>query len=312
MNIQQFKYVLAVEEHKHFEVAAERSHITQSTLSTMISKFEDELGLKIFDRKKKPVQLTNEGAVIVEQLKVIINQIEQLKEITKEVKGEVTGTLSLSVIPTLAPFLLPLFLQDFASKFPNLNIKVREEPTSEIVRKLKSRELDIGLLSIPLNDNEIIEHKLFDEPFLFFDAKAITPKNISANKIKVENLCLMEEGHCLRTQVLRLCEVNTFPTNNTLNFEYKAGSIDSLLRFVKANQASTLLPFLATQEFTAQEKTHISAFKAPIPYRTIGLVVHRHFVKKKLLEALQQEIIQKISRIIQPLEIEGEMLLPIE
>ncbi len=312
MNIQQFKYILAVEEHKHFEVAAEKSHITQSTLSTMISKFEDELGIRIFDRKKKPVQVTNEGAVIIEQLKVIVNNIEQLNEITKEVKGEITGTLTLSVIPTLAPFLLPLFLQDFASKFPNLNIKVREEPTSEIMRKLKSRELDIGLLSIPLKDKEILELKLFDEPFLYFDAKAATPKNVSANKIKVENLCLMEEGHCLRTQVLRLCEVNATQSASKLNFEYKAGSIDSLLRFVKANKASTLLPYLATQEFSPQEKAHLSEFKAPVPYRTIGLVVHRHFVKKKLLEALQREIIEKVSLIIPHLDLEGEMLLPVE
>lgn len=311
MNIQQFKYILAVEEHKHFEIAAEKSHITQSTLSTMISKFEDELGIRIFDRKKKPVQVTNEGEVIIKQLKVIVNNIEQLKEITKEVKGEITGTLSLSVIPTLAPFLLPLFLQDFASKFPNLSIKVREEPTSEIMRKLKSRELDIGLLSIPLNDKEIVELKLFDEPFLYFDAKAATPKNVSANKIKVENLCLMEEGHCLRTQVLGLCEVNATQSASKLNFEYKAGSIDSLLRFVKANKASTLLPYLATQEFSLQEKEHLSEFKAPIPYRTIGLVVHRHFVKKKLLEALQREIIKKVSFIIPQLDLEGEMLLPV-
>ena len=185
MNIQQFQYILAVAEHKHFELASEKCFITQSTLSTMISKFEDEIGLKIFDRKKKPVQLTNEGIVIIEQLKIIVNNIGQLKELTKELKGEITGILTLSVIPTIAPFLLPLFLQDFASKFPNLIIKVREETTSEITRKLKSRELDIGILSIPIEDKELIEIKLYDEPFVFFDPNEFTNKRISVKKMKM-------------------------------------------------------------------------------------------------------------------------------
>jgi hypothetical protein len=187
MNIQQFQYILAVAEHKHFEIAAEKCCITQSTLSTMISKFEDEIGFKIFDRKKKPVQLTNEGKIILEQLTIIVNNIDQLKELTNEVKGEVTGSLTLSVIPTIAPFLLPLFLQDFATKFPNLKIKIREETTSEIVRKLKSRELDIGILSVPLNDKEIIEIKLYDEPFLFFDAENEMNEHITFKNIKRTN-----------------------------------------------------------------------------------------------------------------------------
>jgi LysR family hydrogen peroxide-inducible transcriptional activator len=167
MNIQQFQYVLAVHEYQHFELAAEKCFVTQSTLSTMISKFEDEIGIKIFDRKKKPVQLTTEGLEIVKQLQVISKNIAAFKELTQELKGEITGTLSLSVIPTVAPFLLPLFLQDFARKFPNLNIVVREETTSEIIRKLKSRALDIGILSTPITDKEILEYPLYDEPFLF-------------------------------------------------------------------------------------------------------------------------------------------------
>lgn len=311
MNIQQFQYILAVAEHKHFEIASEKCCITQSTLSTMISKFEDEIGFKIFDRKKKPVQLTNEGKIILEQLTIIVNNIDQLKELTNEVKGEVTGSLTLSVIPTIAPFLLPLFLQNFATKFPNLKIKVREETTSEIVRKLKSRELDIGILSVPLNDKEIIEIKLYDEPFLFFDAENEMNEPITFKNIKMKNICLMEEGHCMRTQVLQLCDYDENQLGSKLNFEYKAGSIDSLLRFVKANKATTLLPHLATIDFSDNEKMHLGNFISPVPYRTVGLVVHQHFVKKKLLDVLKQDIIEKITTIISQINIEGERLDPI-
>jgi len=307
MNIQQFNYILAVAEFKHFELAAEKCNITQSTLSTMISKFEEEIGIEIFDRKKKPVQVTKEGSTIIEQLKVITTDIDQLKELTKEVKGEIMGNLTLSVIPTIAPFLLPLFLQDFAAKFPNLNIIVREETTSEIVRKIKSRELDIGILSIPIEDKDIVEVKLYDEPFVFFDASDAESSSVSIQKINTNNLYLMEEGHCMRTQVLKLCDLNKTSLDTKLNFEYKAGSIDSLLRFVKANRATTLLPYLSIADFSESEKKHVSYFSEPVPYRSIGLVVHRHFVKKRLLETLQKNITEKINLK----EIVGEQLLPL-
>ena len=307
MNIQQFNYILSVAEFKHFELAAEKCNITQSTLSTMISKFEEEIGIEIFDRKKKPVQVTKEGSTIIEQLKIITADIDQLKELTKEVKGEIKGNLTLSVIPTIAPFLLPLFLQDFAAKFPNLNIVVREETTSEIVRKIKSRELDIGILSIPIEDKDIIEVKLYDEPFVFFDASDAESSSVSIQKINTNNLCLMEEGHCMRTQVLKLCDLIRTSIDTKLNFEYKAGSIDSLLRFVKANRATTLLPYLSIVDFSENEKKHVSYFSEPVPYRSIGLVVHRHFVKKRLLETLQKNITEKISLK----EIIGEQLLPL-
>lgn len=311
MNIQQFQYILAVAEYKHFELASEKCFITQSTLSTMISKFEDEIGVRIFDRKRKPVQLTNEGALIIEQIKIIANTIEQLQELVKEVRGEIKGNITLSVIPTIAPFLLPLFLQDFATKFPNLSVKVREETTNEIIRKMKSRELDIGILSIPINDKELIEIKLYDEPFVFFDAGEVVNKRVSMKKIKIKNLCLLEEGHCMRTQVLQLCDINKKQIETKLNFEYKAGSIDSLLRFVKANKATTLLPYLAANDFSKQEKMHLGHFSSPVPYRTVGLVVHRHFVKKKILEILQKEIMSKISSIITKMDINGEKLSPL-
>ena len=311
MNIQQFQYVLAVAEYKHFELAAEKCTISQSTLSTMISKFEDEMGIKIFDRKKKPVDLTSEGSLLIKQLKLILNNIEQLRELTREIKGEVTGSLNLSVIPTIAPFLLPLFLQEFASQFPNLNIVVKEETTEEIQKKLHLREIDIGIASIPLNDKDLYEVKMYDEQFLFYDAHKTSGEKLSVNQLKNKNLCLMEEGHCIRTQVSELCNKNAIKNKSSLNFDYKAGSIDSLIRFVKASQSSTLLPYLATINFTKQEQKNLSHFTAPIPYRTIGLIVHRHFVKKKILSSLQNSIIKNVSPKLPAIELKGKMLQPV-
>jgi LysR family hydrogen peroxide-inducible transcriptional activator len=311
MNIHQFHYILALAELRHFESASEKCFITQSTLSTMISKFEDEIGIKLFDRKKKPLQLTKEGFAIIEQIKIISNDIDQLKELVKEVKGEIKGNLTLSVIPTIAPFLLPLFLQDFASKFPNLKILVKEETTGEIIRKLKARELDIGILSIPIQEKDIDELKLYDEPFVFFDAGRTIKNQVSIKKIDVSNLCMMEEGHCMRTQVIKLCDLTESQADSKLNFEYKAGSIDSLLRFVKANRATTLLPYLSISDFSKQEKMHVGHFSSPVPYRSVGLAVHKHFVKKKLLAILEKEITDRLPGFVLNNEISGVQIAPV-
>ena len=311
MNIQQFQYVLAVAETRHFETAASKCFITQSTLSTMISKLEEEIGIKIFDRKKKPVELTTEGKLLIEQLKTIIKDIQQLEELTKEIKGEIKGNLSISVIPTIAPFLLPLFLQDFATQFPDLNIVVKEETTKEIIRQIKSRELDIGIVSTPLNDADINEIELYNEPFVFYDAKNTLLKTTSVTKINMTNLCLLEEGHCMRTQIIKLCEMHKKDFSTNLNFEYKAGSIDSLLRFVKVNKASTLLPYLAQIDFTKNEKNHISEFSPPIPFRSVGIVTHRHFVKKKISGMLQQAIQSKVAILLPNNQLKGKKLNPL-
>ena len=311
MNIQQFQYVLAVAEHRHFETAAEKCFITQSTLSTMISRLEDEIGIRIFDRKKKPVEITTEGAVILEQLKVIATNIDQLKELTSEIKGEIKGTLSMAVLPTIAPFLLPLFLQNFATRFPNLHITVREETTEEIVRQIKSRDLDIGIISIPIGDRDILEHKLYDEPFVFYDATHKGKGPVSIRNVRMDNLCLLEEGHCMRTQIMKLCDLHKRSIHSNLNFEYKAGSIDSLLRFVKSNRATTLLPYLATVGMPASESRHLSQFADPVPYRAIGAVVHRHFVKKKMLDMLQKEIVNQVSQLLPQTKMTGKKLNPV-
>jgi LysR family hydrogen peroxide-inducible transcriptional activator len=298
MNLRQIDYILAVAEYRHFEMAAEKCYITQSTLSTMIAKFEDEIGLKIFDRKKKPLDITQEGHAILGQLRTIRTNFNQLEEMAQEIRGEIKGKLSISVIPTIAPYLLPLFLPNFVTKYPQLQIEIREQTTDEIIRQLRSRTIDIGILSTPLYEKDIIELPLYDEPFLLFDTQLKTKNDIELKKLAFNQLCLLEEGHCMRTQVLNLCELHKKKINNKLHFDYKAGSIDSLLRFVKASNASTLLPYLAAKELTGVDAKHVHGFAEPIPMRTVGLAVHQHFVKKKLLTQLAKAIKGSVIKLL--------------
>lgn len=302
MNIQQFQYILAVAEHRHFETSAEKCFVSQSTLSTMISKFEDEIGIKIFDRSVKPVEITKEGEIIIEQLKNITNEINHLNEIVKEIKGEIKGKIIIGCIPTVAPFLLPLFLKDFSNQYPDLTIEVREKTTEEIVRQLKSRELDIGILSSPLKESEIIEEHLYDESFILFDtSNRNSNQTVKIGDLELNNFWLLEEGHCMRDQVLDICELGQAEFNTTANINFKSGSIDSLLRFVKSTKGKTIIPLLSLIDFPESDKKHLRFFAPSIPHRSIALVHHVHFPKKKIFNLLKAEIIQKVEPKIQDL-----------
>jgi LysR family hydrogen peroxide-inducible transcriptional activator len=288
MNIQQFQYIIAVAELKHFEQAAERCFITQSTLSTMIGRFEAEIDIKIFDRKTKPISITEEGERIIQQLRVILKEVDSLDNMMQELKGEMVGELRLGIIPTVAPYILPLFLSKFAANFPKVKVIVQEMTTPEIQKALKSRTLDIGIAAIPLLDSDLQEHLLYKESFLLFDCYAKERlKNISVENINYEHLWLLQEGHCLRTQAEQICKLSSNCATQSLNFEFRAGSIDSLIRFTKANKGITLLPYMATLDLAAEDKKRLVPFVSPIPVRSIGLVVHKHFVKKRLLTELQ-------------------------
>lgn len=311
MNIQQIQYALNLAEVRHFERAAERSIISQSTLSTMISKLEDELGVMIFDRKQKPVGITTEGEVLLEQFRKMNKELQQLNELVAELKGEVKGRLSLSVIPTVAPYVLPGFLHHFAARFPDLEIEVREETTANILRRIKARELDMGLLSLPVNEPDLIEHHLYDEPFAYYDASKTGGNKVRAAEVNLSNICLLEEGHCMRNQVLELCNFDDVRLQHVLNFRYKAGSIDSLMRFVKVNKASTLLPWLSIVDLPEADRLHLSHFTAPVPYRSIGLVVHRHFVKNRILYMLREEIRRNVFPFLPEMENLGRQLMPV-
>ncbi len=291
MNIQQFQYVLAVVDLKNFEAAAERCFVTQSTLSTMIGRLEDELGIKIFNRKTKPVSITPDGAVLIERFRIVMSEVAGLENVVQELKGEMSGELKLGVIPTVAPYLLPLFLAQFAEQFPKITVVVKEMTTPEIQRALKTRALDIGILALPIADEELTEFPLYTEPFLVYDFRdEISHEKITIDTLDYSKIWLLQEGHCLRSQVYKICELSNNTPKNNVNFEFESGSMDSLLRITKASKGITIIPFLASLDFSYEERKNIVAFADPVPVRSVGLLTHKYFVKKQLLNHLETYI----------------------
>ena len=295
MNIQQFQYVLAVVDFKNFEAAAEKCFVTQSTLSTMIGRLENEIGIKIFNRKTKPVSVTAEGEEIIKRLRILANEVDALNNLVQELKGEMIGELKIGVIPTVAPYLLPLFLTNFAKIFPKVKIIVREMTTTEIQKAINVRTIDVGILALPLEDPNLNEIALYSEPFVLYDCSGeAKTEQISVSDLDYSKLCLLQEGHCLRTQVQRICDLTDQCANKEENFEFESGSMDSLLRITKARKGITILPYLATLDLTEEIKSKIIEFNDPIPVRNIGLVTHKFFVKKKLLEELKTLIQESV------------------
>lgn len=296
ISLSQIKYVLALEKTGSFSEAAEMCFVTQSTLSTMIKKLEHQIDLTLFNRKSKPLSITPEGKILIQQFKIIYHEYENLTELIQDTKGELYGTLKISIIPTLAPFLLPLFLDKLVSNYPNINFIIHEITTNEIIKLLKSRELDIGILSIPIDNVGLQQKSLFKEDFLVYDTNNLkkSKQKYKVDDIDVSRLWLLEESHCLTNQIGKICHLRKKRKLNQ-NLVYKSGSILSLLQLVNTNNGLTLLPRLATLNKNIINEKFVFPLTSPCPVREIGIVTHPNFAKKRLLNILEKEIIKAVK-----------------
>ena len=288
MNLSQLEYIIAVDKHRHFAKAAKACFVTQPTLSMMIQKLEDELGTKIFDRSKKPVVPTEAGIKVIEQASKTLVESRKIVEIVASHKNSIEGKLRLGVIPTLAPYLLPLFINSFLTNYPLIRLKIAEYTTENIIDKLEKGEIDIGILVTPLNHKNIEERPLFYETFMIYSSHEYDKKFLLPEDLNLNDLWLLEEGHCFRSQILNLCELRK---KEDLQLEYAAGSIETLRQLVENQQGATILPELSTRYLTPENRKKLIPFQPPTPAREVSLVSHRNFVKKRFVEVLEKEIL---------------------
>jgi LysR family hydrogen peroxide-inducible transcriptional activator len=292
MTFVQLEYVVAVDSFRHFAKAAAHCNVTQPTLSMQLQKLEEELDTKIFDRSKQPVMPTEIGAAIIEQAKKIIAEKHLMDEMLQLKKGQLVGELKVGIIPTLAPYLLPLFVQKFTTKYPGVKLIVNELTTDRVVSRLRENRIDAGILVTPLQENGITEDVLFYEQLMAYVSKknaAYKKTFVLAKDIDPEELWLLEEGHCFRSQIVNLCELRR-SSKEGRHFEYEAGSFETLRRMVDVNDGITILPEMATHDFTAAQQQRIRHFRHPAPVREVSIALHRNFVKKRLVEILKLEI----------------------
>lgn len=296
MTLIQLEYIVALDRFRHFALAADNCYVTQPTLSMQIQKLEQELGMKIFDRSKQPVMPTEAGLAIIEHAKKILAERDAMNEMLSTRKGILSGELKIGIIPTLAPYLLPLFAQQFTKKYPHVKLIVNEMMTDLMVNRLREGTIDAGILVTPLQEYGVKEHVLFYEELLVYISrknKDFKKQYVLAQDIDPRKLWLLEEGHCFRSQIMNLCELQK-ASKEGQSFEYEAGSIETLRRMVELSDGITILPELASMELTHKQQEQLRHFKRPAPMREVSLVVHRDFVKKRLVEILKNEIIQAV------------------
>ncbi|MFA6402367.1 MAG: LysR substrate-binding domain-containing protein [Salinivirgaceae bacterium] len=292
MTLIQLEYIIAIDTYRHFVKAADHCHVTQPTLSMQIKKLEDELDIVIFDRSKQPIEPTEIGKRVIEQARLIIKNSQRITELISSTRNDISGDLRLGIIPTIASYLVPLFIPQLAEKLPLLKIYVEELMTHEVVEKLKSGAIDLGIISTPLEEEGIIETPIYYEPFVLYVSdkhKLFEKEKISSHDLKLDEMWLLSDGHCFRNHVINLCgDKHYFP--KTLKFGYKTGSLEVLMKFVDQNYGYTLIPYLASLDLIPEKKNRLRMFKEPAPKREISIITPEGYLKNKLIEAIVSEI----------------------
>ena len=291
MTITQLQYVLAVAEHKNFTLAAEKCFVTQPTLSMQIQKVEEELNIQIFDRTKKPIQLTEIGQKIVNQAKNIVNEADRMKDIVEQQKGFIGGEFKLGIIPTVMPTLLPMFLNTFVKKYPKVKLIIEELNTDDIILRLKNGNLDAAIAATPLNEEKLKEIVIYYEPFVAYipeKHRIADKKEIEVSDLNLDEILLLQDGHCFRDGILNLCKnQGVAPANN---FQIQSGSFETLIKLADEGLGTTLLPYLHTLDLNEKNKEKLKPFKDPKPAREVSLIYPKNELKIHIINALRDTI----------------------
>lgn len=298
MTIVQLEYIVALDSYRSFVLAAEKCFVTQPTLSMQVQKLEDTLGVKIFDRSKQPVVPTEIGEEIIAQARILLSESQKIKEIISDRQKDLSGELKIGIIPTISPYLLPRIIANFIEKYPLVKLIVWEQTTEEIVQKLKLGTIDCGILSTPLHEAGILEIPVFYENFVAYASKSsklFKKKSIEPDDIDMEEIWVLNEGHCMREQVLNICQRRR-ATKGFQHFEYNTGSVETLKRMVEQNNGATILPELSLSDLTDKQLDKVRHFKSPEPVREVSIVIQKNYLKRRMIEALKNEILEFVPK----------------
>lgn len=292
-SLTQFEYVIAVDQCRHFGRAAELCHVSQPTLSGQLQKLEEEFGVILFDRNKKPTLPTEEGRFFIEQIKVIMNEYKRLQMLAKHNAKEPSGEFKLGIIPTVAPYLIPVLLEHFIEKYKDIDLIIEEMPTDKIIESLDRDFIDAGILATPLQVSRIEEEPLYYEPFYLYisaNHKLAGISKVSENMLSANEILLLSDEHCLRNQVLEVCR-DKKKKEFLPGVEFKGGSLETLIELVARGHGYTLLPQMAADLIKKRKfDGKIIEFSRPTPAREISLVHRRGHLKQGILKVLKQSI----------------------
>src|SRR5690606_23719564 len=285
----QLKYIVELDNKRHFVAAAEACFVTQPTLSMQLKKLEEQLRVEIFDRSNQPIVPTPIGRKIIAQAKMAVAENKKIHAIIEEFQQKMEVELRIGIILSLVPYLLPLFIGDYVNKYLKLKVHVSELLSEDIIEKLQKEELDIGILATPLHEKQLVERLLFYEKILLYvnpSHSYAKRKILDSSDLNADGMWMLSKGHCFRSQVLNLCSMQE-EVSEQVGFHYESGSLESIKKFVQKEGGYTLMPELALSENV--ENIALVAIENS-PLREIGMVHNKTFLKNHLLEKLSEEI----------------------
>lgn len=287
MNIQQLEYILAVDQLKSFSKAADYCHVTQATLSAMVKKLEEQLDIVIFDRKANPIATTENGREILIQAQQVVSHAQALLDSSKSINRKIEGKLKLGVIPTIASSLMTIILKPLMEKYPALIFEIHEQTTSQLMKSLQDGKLDLGILSTPIAISDLETELLYKEELVLYGH--FGRKEIKKTELNEQRLFLLQDGHCLRDQIIQLCELkkNKFLPSN-LRFE--SNTFDTLLNLVDDFQGMTFLPKLYSAQLSEARQKRLIPLEEGRLEREISLCYYRPYAKWNVIKRLNADI----------------------
>jgi LysR family hydrogen peroxide-inducible transcriptional activator len=292
--MQQLEYVLAIDKFRHFARAAEHCRVTQPTLSMMLQKLEDELGVKLFDRTVQPVRPTIAGKKVIEQARKTLHQASLIKDIVSEEKQSVKGPFLLAILPTIAPYLAPRFFLKLTDKYENSDIRIMEMKTAPTLTALLNGEIDAAIIASQPEETDLIGETLYYEEFFGYVSRnepIFKHEMIRTSDINGDRLWLLDEGHCFRDQLVRFCRMEQTKIHQGA---YRLGSLETFMRMVESGNGVTFIPELATYQLSQEQKELVRPFAIPRPTREIVFVTHKDFIRRTIAQLLINSIRESV------------------
>ncbi len=246
----------------------------------------------LLDRTKKPVIPTEAGEIVIRNAREAIRSYNYVKESVNELKGEIAGTLRLGVIPTIGPYLLHRFIPDFVKKYPKVDIEISEMETFTICDALERDALDAALLSSGTTPNGIMEYELFSDRFYLYvspSSNLYERSNVRIEDIDMKSLILLTQGHCMRDQVLELCQGRRAASSR---YNFECGSLETLMRIVDCTGCVTVIPEMAAPFVPEERRDQIKPLVKGASSRKIALAVRRTYVKHSIISALRDAVLE--------------------
>ena len=294
MTLNQLKYALMLQKTGNYKMAASNLGISQPALSIQIQQLEDLIDVKLFDRSRNPVEPTVDGKEFLKKAEQIIVQSQNLLSFSNELKKDFSGTLKVGIIPTLAPFLIPQFIGPLQNEYPDFKLDFHEMITERIVKSVKRGELDVGILSTPIDTAGIESIPLFYEKFYMYTSKEEAHYKFNLKNIDHKELWLLDEGNCFRDQVSNFCNINEIRSHK--NFIYRTNSIDALIKIVDNKGGLTILPELSTLTLNEEQEERLSEIGIKQKAREIGMIVIPNYDKKRFIHKLREFIASNIPK----------------